>query len=166
MATALTVPTGTQIINLFAFESGAVVAIGSITADAIDNHVTNEGEASVPNVLYNYVSTLLTNAGLNPAALDDVTEYPYAWKALRWLCVYELLRIDFEQRACQARDGDKVLSRQNYMQKMESALQFGTGALAYLGITDTKYHPNLWANDFVDFDTVDRCFDWTFNPNN
>lgn len=165
MATALTVPTGTQIINLFAFRSGSKMAIGAITSDAIDTHVTNEGNASWPNVLFQYVSTLLTNAGLTPSALDDVTEYPYAWKALRWLCVYEFLKIDFEQRACQARDDEKVLSRQNYDAKMELALQNAAGALAYLGITDTKYWPNTWANDFIDIDTVDRCFDVTYNPN-
>lgn len=165
MATALAAPTGTQIINLFPYESGAAVTIGALTLEAIDNHISNEGASSVVNIAYQYVNTLLTNAGYTTSALDDTTEYPYAWRALRWICVYELLKLDMEMRACLVRQGDKGFNRAEYEAKMMAAVQAAAGQFAKLGINDTKYYRNPFSDDFINLDTVDRCFDKYYNPN-
>lgn len=55
-----------------------------------DNDVTNNPKSALAVLLLAEWSALLTSAGYNINALDDSTEYPYAWNGMRWAGILSL----------------------------------------------------------------------------
>ena len=98
MATALTQPSGTQVLQVYGVVPGQNHKVGIYAAADLDNDVTVNGEASVIKRAWKQVRAKLTAKGLNPDALNDVTEWPYAYNALRWIVVYEFMYMDHQQK--------------------------------------------------------------------
>jgi len=134
--TALTVPTGTQIIGLLTGSAGSVSQFGDYDAASIDLEIVANGQASPANIEYNRMVDLITGAGLNAAALDNTTEYPYVWNALRWACGYRYTLID-RQRKLAA--GGKCETDAEFLERSKSLKRFVCQNLSDISIFSEEY---------------------------
>jgi len=134
--TALTVPTGAQIVALLTGSSGSVSQFGDYDDLAIDDEIAANGEASPANIEYNRMVDLLTANSFDPTALDDVTEYPYAWNALRWACGYRYTLID-RQRKLAA--GGKCETDAEFLERSKSLKRFICQNLSDISVFSEEY---------------------------
>ncbi len=134
--TALAVPTGAQIVALLTGSSGSVSQFGDYDDLAIDDEIAANGEASPANIEYNRMVDLLTANSFDPTALDDVTEYPYAWNALRWACGYRYTLID-RQRKLAA--GGKCETDAEFLERSKSLKRFICQNLSDISVFSEEY---------------------------
>lgn len=74
--------------------AGADVALRGVTADLIDQDITDNGTASIATINHTELSAVVTAAGLDPNNLSS-TNHPYVWNALRWSILYEHLQVNY-----------------------------------------------------------------------
>ena len=134
--TALTAPTGTQITALLTGSAGSVSQFGDYDATAIDLEATANGQASPVNIEYNRMVDLLTANGLDASALDNTTEYPYAWNALRWACGYRYTLID-RQRKLAA--GGKCETEAEFLERAKSLKRLVCQNLSDINVFSEEY---------------------------
>ena len=82
MPTAITVPTGDEIVEI---NGDQIERVGRFTAADIDDYISDRTPNSDPEELELEVRQLLTDAGYDPDALEDM-EYSKAQNALTWAC--------------------------------------------------------------------------------
>ena len=84
----------------------------------IDAYIAALPSRSEIDIEFAKFSAMLTAAGYNPAALDDTTEYPYAFNALCWACYFRVLEIDFEGKEIKIKE---CPTRDLYMRRRQRA---------------------------------------------
>jgi hypothetical protein len=141
MATALTQPTGAQIIGNLPTVAGQMPTIGTLTAASIDATVAANPLTNPVRKAFAAITKLVTDY----AALSD-DRYPFAYRALLAACMYELEAVDMVNRMPIPNADGGGLEYAAYQAKMNYfALQVGL-ELQQLGITSSPYYVFMTAS--------------------
>ena len=150
--TALTQPTGAEIVDLFSPQDGTKDTIGVFDIVAIDAHVTANGASSIPAIEFEWMKALLTANSYTHTALDDTAEYPYAWNALRQACYLRFLDLD---RSSKILKGEECEPKEQYECRRKIIKDSICENLRELSISDTRYCLNQFS--LYDIDIVKPC---------
>jgi len=135
MPTSLAQPNGAQVLANFPRESGAVSALGTMSAAVIDAMVAANPLTNPLRTAFNAIKRVVTDW----AALPD-ERYPFAYRALIAASIYELLAIDMAGRAAIPNTEGGGLEITAYTSKMQYFADQAGLELRQLGITSSDYY--------------------------
>ena len=124
---------------LFAFAQGLTGTVGEVDAVTIDAYVAANPTSNVVTIQFNEFSALFTAAGFDIAELDNTTEYPFAWNALRWASAHEILAVNFAAVATVTDLQKGGQKRSEYERKLKMYVENVAGNLIKLNITTSKW---------------------------
>jgi hypothetical protein len=135
MSTALTQPTGAQIVGNLPTVAGAMPTIGTLTAATIDATVAANPLTNPVRRAYLSIKSVVSDW----AALSD-ERYPFAYRALLAACMYELEAVDRANRMPIPNADGGGLEYMAYQAKMQYFAEQVGLELRQIGILSSEYY--------------------------
>jgi len=147
MAT-LVQPTAQNIVGFYPAELGTSQTVGTLDADAITGYIAANPAYNVVTLTTSYIRSLLSD----PDNLN-ATDFPNAYNALIWACIYELLSFDLANRECVPDEQGGGIQATTYHAKLWQAASYVGQYLLAVGVSNSKY----WRHDTASVELINDC---------